>query len=701
MFTPGCSYPGLAERYTVGVTFDGGGFKAVPDTTKPSETKSLNLPKEEAFNVVDVDAYTGPIGRMFMPSRGFANQFLQPAGGWSTSPKTLDNTKNRDGKNADVKYYPFVSDVITLPGTSATAKPFGFIGGTMTIKIYSRHPGAPVNQAQEVIQEIKLKFPDNNSSPNLLPVPTVHASDPRDFFERLIRGTDKNNLGAGDYGTPLQLPARTAIAPYGSGYRWIEDGDVIRTMDLSGTVARGDSRLVAINPKIDNDDPTPNRYFAPRGGTTVYNGGGMRVHGLRVGRGGSYGPGGDSSWEVDDGTLVVGTAGNRRNDRRAKVPAKIGTTAVDGVKMSNTNYGDWDRGISKNVDGPFINRADEGNVNFEPGALGIPYYLGFSGAAEVGPTYFSPNRLMPSAVMFGGLPSRGFTDNASTGDPAAWETLCFRPQTGASEHRGVYDILPDHYLLDLFHMPVVEPYAISEPLSTAGKINLNYVIAPFGYVRPAGAPGGAAYIERKTGLHAILKPVMMLLVPSNAPNYAHAPDDPTVTNTIFRYAIDRKATLKEIEDRITKKGLFRTASEICEVPLYPMDASGNPVSGTPTAPSSVNSWQAFWTTYGLTGDNGRERPYALIYPRVTTKSNVFTAYIRAQSIRKSPPTPAVPIDVFDETKDQITGEYRGSTTIERFIDPNDPAIGTYDPKTMGGLDPYYRFRIVNTKRFSP
>jgi hypothetical protein len=28
-------------------------------------------------------------------------------------------------------------------------------------------------------------------------------------------------------------------------------------------------------------------------------------------------------------------------------------------------------------------------------------------------------------------------------------------------------------------MPVVEPYAISEPLSVAGRVNLNYQIVPF------------------------------------------------------------------------------------------------------------------------------------------------------------------------------------------------------------------------------
>jgi len=325
------------------------------------------------------------------------------------------------------------------------------------------------------------------------------------------------------------------------------------------------------------DNPT---YFDKRGGAAVYDGMQERVHGLRQGRGGSFQPNNDSGWDSEDGTLVAPpTFDNRRKDRQAKLPATVKGSPLNGVKMANDKPGDWDRGISKNIDGPFINRADEGNVNFETGALGIPYYLGFSGAAEVGPTYFSPNRLMPSAVMFGGLPSRGITDTSSSGDPAAWETLLFRPQAFANEHRGGNDPAnapADHYLLDLFHMPVVEPYAISEPLSTAGKINLNYVIAPFGYVKPAGAPGGAAYIERKTGLHAILKPVMMLLVNGNAPNYAHGPDDPTQTNTTFRFDIDRTATLKEIQNRIDTKDFLTQRPRYVKCHSIPRMRMGTP-----------------------------------------------------------------------------------------------------------------------------
>ncbi len=51
----------------------------------------------------------------------------------------------------------------------------------------------------------------------------------------------------------------------------------------------------------------------------------------------------------------------------------------------------------------------------------------------------------------------------------------------------------------------------------------------------------------------------------------------------------------------------------------------------------------------------------------------------------------------------VTGEYRGSQTVERYVDPNDSSIpdfadsANYD-KTLA---PYYRFRVLATKQFSP
>ena len=98
---------------------------------------------------------------------------------------------------------------------------------------------------------------------------------------------------------------------------------------------------------------------------------------------------------------------------------------------------------------------------------------------------FSPNRLVPSSGMFGSLPT-GVIRNQP------WQTLLFRPQAGhpgeGSPASGPpYTSPPDHVLMDLFWMPVIEPYAISEPFSTAGKVNLNYEIAPFSYIRRATA----------------------------------------------------------------------------------------------------------------------------------------------------------------------------------------------------------------------
>ncbi|MEI9896337.1 MAG: hypothetical protein WDN28_21350 [Chthoniobacter sp.] len=68
----------------------------------------------------------------------------------------------------------------------------------------------------------------------------------------------------------------------------------------------------------------------------------------------------------------------------------------------------------------------------------------------------------------------------------------------------------DLLLLDLFWMPVAQPYAISEPFSTAGKVNMNYDILPF------------RYIKRRTALNAVLADARVTAIPPLAgprPNY--------------------------------------------------------------------------------------------------------------------------------------------------------------------------------------
>jgi hypothetical protein len=115
----------------------------------------------------------------------------------------------------------------------------------------------------------------------------------------------------------------------------------------------------------------------------------------------------------------------------------------------------------------------------------------------------------------------------------------------------------------------------------------------------------------------------------------------------------------------------------------------------------------FWTTYPATGDNVRERPYSNIYSRVTTRSNTFRVHVRAQVLKKARSTDPTK---FDPEKDAVLSEYRGSSLLERYIDPNDTTnpIPDYaavtDPisdSKVKPLDSFYQFRVLETKRFNP
>lgn len=403
-------------------------------------------------------------------------------------------------------------------------------------------------------------------------------------------------------------------------------------------------------------------------------------------------------------------------------------------------YRDFDNAVGPSKDGAYINKPDEGNFSARYFwiANGTRLYRNayFHATRETdsaGDTYFTPNRMIPSPVMFGSLPTGVFGgqpgpqgDAATHGVP--WRTLLFRPDvtypSGGANHAGM--VVPrDHYLLDLFYMPVVEPYAISEPLSVAGRINVNYQILPFTHIR------------RATGLHAVLKGELMNAVPKKqGKNYLKSRDpnvwpqkyweekrtDKAVPSDQIQYfhrKINIAETLKQLDERFNMsskapadgKGLMRSASQFCEIHLIPADLP----NGAPTYTNANVNTQAisndttrkqelgrFWEAHALTGDNMRERPYANIYPRITSRSNTFRVHVRAQSIRKARSTDP---SVFVPEADSVLSEYRGSTLIERYIDPNDSRIPEYadgsNPLSKPSLDSFYRFRVLENKRFAP
>lgn len=400
----------------------------------------------------------------------------------------------------------------------------------------------------------------------------------------------------------------------------------------------------------------------------------------------------------------------------------------EGGVVGTTTGGAWpdfDNGTLHLPDDAYINRADEGStydtIDDDDVATGrrFSWYNASPTAGDFASfnkeLFFSPNRQMPSAAMFGSLPTGVFSNRP-------WETLLFRPDPGgptaSATHRGAQSP-GDHLLLDLFWMPVVDPYAISEPFSSNGKVNLNYQIAPF------------KYMHRSTALRGVLHSQKVMVIPntagirgngneydsntgygtsgSNADEYKDHSEGNVVagsnlTRATYRQPLnlDRQTgTLRAFENLFNDDRILISETEICNMPLVPLKHPSTDNSGADVE-WSANFESDFWDKYRLTGDNSREIPYAHILPRVTTRSNTYTVHYRVQALRKSPMTAP---NEWDEARDQVVAESRGSRTVERYIDPNDPDIPDYanegNLSNVQRLDEFYRWRVLYNRQFNP
>ena len=691
MATPMAGYPAIRETYYTKITAVkdkqlkiGVGATPVAD----ADLCSIGSTPKKLINIPNVSSHEVCDGRGFMPNMGCTSSMVWfPEHKAPTDPtnvlykgnpdmdpnrdktftataKTFISTdpSNEDGKysrKVTVKNYPYISKAFPI---AAADKEFTFVGPELDVEIWSGESPDPKDTRSVLVQTIHLKFP---AAPQKVPVP---LSNGQISFDKRFDGS----LG-------------------GSADTAVTGNDTVRSIELTGgtytTVgAKGDMRLAMVLPDV------PNTYFEPRDGPGMTGYGSTtnaRVHGLTRGHG-------DAMFGNTGASPIA--KGGTNNVKPPIIPK-----GIDGVVRSDGGPGDWDRGLSKHVNGALGNKVDEGNIKFAYGAGASqrsPYFLGRS-IEDTGQTFFTPNRQLSSAIMFGSLPT-----GAKSLPPKPWQTLLFRPdrELSSTGHPGgkTSNGPTDHLMLDLFNLPVVEPYAISEPFSTAGKVNMNYVIAPFGYAKGEAGNVGTmkkprSYIRRDTALRGVLKSTFLMAVPNTAADAGHSEDsiNGAGKDNTYRFPIDLDKTIEEMEARLNDQSvsltsrpttLFRSASEICDIDLFP---KGQTVNG---------SWGNYWDILNSqTGDNMRERPYAHIFPRLTTRSNVFTVHMRCQAIKKAPggdPTK------FDPVKDQVVGEYRGSSIIERFIDPNDPNLATYD-ETNAKVDAYYRYRIVATKQFSP
>ena len=532
--------------------------------------------------------------------------------------------------------YPLISGRIDLPVAGGQ---FTFKGGPITVEVLTYPAGA-------VVQTINMEIPPLGTDTMQLPqptlgtIPTQAAAEQRQFRTFLSNG---GRLGYEAIRSTLILPC-----------------DTVRTVEANP----GDMRLIAGLKDVPATYFKPHKYYTDATKALA--------HSLRNSEGYAF-PG------ATGGKLVDVPYKNYVSDYPPNINSLTqawdwGLPTEKGVALGKdtpfgTNPtdlpGDWDNGFAQTLDGPYINKPDEGSNPATAPSGQVPYY--YSETLKYLPMdsgHFSANRQMPSAVMFGSLPT-GVIGNKP------WQTLQFRPRPLA--HPGL--VSPkDHLLLDFFHMPVVEPYAISEPLSTAGRINMNYQIAPF------------SYIERSTGIRAVLKSERIISIADGAAS-SYKTSGSTTTN--FRLAIDPDQTLRGFEDRFKNDDIFRSASEICDIDLVPVG-------------SSAAAMNTYWDDKKLTGDNSRERPYATIYPRLTTKSNTYTVHVKAQALQKRKTNPAT-WDTWEEGKDIVISEYRGSETIERFVDPNNTGIPDYADANANPMpiSDFYRIRVLANKQFAP
>lgn len=576
--------------------------------------------------------------------------------------------------------FPNISGpALMFSGSQSTLNPpgtkFAFSGGDITVRILD-------STGTQELQAVTLRFPAGTFPvPRLPPDGSALPNGGINLRKFSTSTRDDGSASAQPYGRFRYFGASDPASEV--KVCWVTQWDTVRSL----VAADGDIRIIAGRRTIAPEDnlftplPAYSDENAPMAHSLIEAGGHPlygATRGKLVAQAGYFradtspNPGLFNTISLSAGAINP-SSGLRITTWDMDVPFDGVALGRHGAFTAGDLPGDWDNGVGDIKDGPYINKPDEGS-QFRESAADPPYFRPSNYRDVTSSTFFSPNRQIPSAVMFGSLPS-GVKANTP------WQTLQFRPFP--SGHPGLASPR-DHLLLDLFHMPVVEPYAISEPLSTAGRINLNHRIEPFTFIR------------RDTGLRAVLSKERPLAVPvAVAASYKDNGDPPTLpVPADLRYDIDLDATLAAIDERFAQGDLYRSAGEICDIPLVP-------------AGRTAAEMETFWRDHPLTGDNSRERPYATIYPRLTTKSNTFTVHHRSQTLARSAARAAGAPLVFDPAAgDRITGEFRGSTLIERYVDPNEPSLPDFadpalfnDPST--DLDRYYRFRIIGSKKFSP
>lgn len=572
---------------------------------------------------------------------GFRATFGRQSGGGPLNP-FFKRVGGRGNIPADANWgarsdYPFISVPVRVSGNTME-----FSGGSITVTLYAgmnvQYDGQPGTYYP--MQTIVISIPNGT-----FPIPNLvkNSASSDDTMEAWWTFSRDSIIGGSSGLGRIALAYRHPNNSSGSFIRGESNNapntDVIRTL----APTHGDFRLLAATKNI------PSSVFEPVGN---WNSSTFLIHNLRESM--PVGRSMFSGFENDGGRYVESSNYGTRIGSWPDLPS-----AASGNPGAT---GDWDRGIGENADGPFINMADEGS-SYWSGAN--PPYFGAFENEPMGPSFFSPNRIMPSPGMFGSL-----STHIKRGLP--WRTLLFRPEPGHPN-----EVPPsDHFLMENFWMPVVEPYAISEPFSTAGKVNMNQQLLPFD-----------SFIKRDTALRAAMAGTKIAAWPTNWVNNASSP-------LASRWDINFDETYRQLEEVFAAGDVFLSASEISDLWLVPTKDN-----------ASLASIESFWQNHAMTGENMREHPYTILYPHLTTRSNSYTVYYTAQTLTQ--PRTGNPA-IFEERPGSIAGEMRGAVTLERYVDPNSPNIPDYASlasvvalRDARPLSDFYRWRQLNPRQFAP
>ena len=630
--------------------------------------------------------------------------------------------------------YPFYGDPVAVDPNATT---FDFTGSVVTLEIWSVDLTNSNRTLKDKLQTMTLDFTALNGNfpmpyapryakvatgggvqvpgpplyPTLpVPVPVSEIADVRYFFSAPPLPGQPQTLDMRDLYTRIKkctedkpptfgmASNNTVMFPFYNGNGFMQSPDTLISLrlDPNGPTA-GDLRLLSMTETV------PSTWFAPHPktlailnlpATTLTLKTDRSAHSMHFWGGTTagltYAPvGPNDGTDYLNASLIAGPMQGVIN---------VSNTPGIGVAVSGTNpvAGDWNNALGSLSDGATIPKPVDTFLtltqNFD-GTSQTPFFSEYNGELVGSSAYFSPVRQIPSPVVFGSLPAQ-----VLAGKP--WRNLLFNPnpQQGVS-HPG-FASPPDHLLLDLFWMPSVEPYAISEPLCTSGKININQQIAPF------------SYLERDTALYALLKSVKLTAIPKSEALKYKLPDGEYGAVTgynfsnpgDFRRSLKLPATVQGFKDRWNSQGPFRSASQVCEMFLVP-----DGVSGVTDVATTAGWWKNgngnAAASPVLTGANSRQQPYSHLYQLVTTKSNTFTVHLRVQALKQVRSGRSTDADWQNwvEARDQVVSEYRGSSTIERYVDPNDSAIPdfTLQANYAKSLAPYYKWRTVAEHQFVP